>query len=237
MDRPSPDYEENALYGRKWMNRLLLQLATNKEIIQAPTTLDPKLNRNAAGQKLLLDETRRLLEKYLIVERAAGEYRAKRECVLLLPRMTSLVQELLSGYLVMGGEYLKDMAWLNPVLLDSCIQCKNDDIRSIVQKLVQETTGSTNVSPYPSPMQTVAGVSESIIDHLTLDCDATDGERKEMQSNEEIVSSSEGMIEPAIVSCGNEVVANIDTDATIRELGLGSTHDDPSNITSEESNS
>jgi hypothetical protein len=139
------------MYARKLMNRLLLQLAAMKEISQA-LDLDPKVNRNAAGQRLVVDETQRLLSKFLEAEKAASEYRHTSVDDALHLRFASLVKELLTGFQNMGTEHLKDMSWLNPVLLGSCIQSKNEEIRFAVQKLVQSTTpGSTTPYPAPSP--------------------------------------------------------------------------------------
>lgn len=134
------------------MNRFLLQLASNKEIAHAPPDFDPKTNRYAAGQKLVMDETQRLLTKFLAVERAAAEYRHTPADEAMNVRFVKLVKELLSGFQNMGSDHLIEMSWINPILLGSCIQCKNEDIRFAVQKLVQSTTpGKTTPYPEPSP--------------------------------------------------------------------------------------
>ena len=121
-----------------------------REIAHAPADLDPKTNRHAAGQKLVMDETQRLLSVYLVAEKAASEYSHTPTDEALSGRFTDLVKELLSGLQNMGPDHLREMSWINPILLGSCIQSKNEKIRLAVQKLVQSTTpGST--TPYPAP--------------------------------------------------------------------------------------
>lgn len=137
----------------------MLQLAAAKEIAQAPTDADPKSNRNAAGQKLVMDETQRLLSKFLEAERSASEYRHTPVDEAIYARLTDLVKELLSGFQNMGAEHLKEMSWINPILLGSCIQSNNGEIRFAVQKLVRSTTpGST--TPYPTPQKSGSGEGE-----------------------------------------------------------------------------
>jgi hypothetical protein len=60
------------MYGRKWMNRFLLALALMKEIAQPPADADIKGKGYAAGQKLVIDETQRLLVAFLDMERLAA---------------------------------------------------------------------------------------------------------------------------------------------------------------------
>jgi hypothetical protein len=144
-----PSYYETSLYGRIWMNRFLLQLAAMKDLAQAPPDADPKTNRFAAGQKLIVDETQRLLTAFLVRERAASQYRPPELDEILHRKLTGLVTELLSGLNQMGSDHLKDMAWIDSVLLGTCIQSKNESIRLAVQKLVQRTAPTPN--PYPIP--------------------------------------------------------------------------------------
>jgi hypothetical protein len=147
----SPHYYETALYGRKWMNRFLLHLASMKGVVQAPPDADLKTNRFAAGQKLITDEIQRLLTGFLLREKAAAQYRHTERDELLHGKFTALVTELLSGLIQMDADHLKDMAWIDSVLLGTCIQSKNEDIRMAVQKLVQRTSPTPN--PYPIPVK------------------------------------------------------------------------------------
>jgi hypothetical protein len=164
VERP-PDYHETSMYGRKWMNRFLLQLAAMKETVQAPADADPKTNRFAAAQTLVMDETERLFTCFLEQERAAGQYRHTEQDEILHKRSTNLVNELLKGYINMGVGHLQDMAWINPILLSSCIQSKNEDIRFSVQKLVQLTSPSAPSSPasprHPPPPPPVDDIGDS----------------------------------------------------------------------------
>ena len=122
------------------MNRLLLQLASIKEIVEAPADADPKSNRFATGQKLVSDLTQGMLIAFVEKERLASKYRNSIPEKTIYVRLTALVNELLAGYGNMDAGHLQKMFWINPVLLSSCIQSKNEEIRLMVQKLVSRTS-------------------------------------------------------------------------------------------------
>ena len=151
---PPPSFFETAMYGRRWMNRFVLQLASMKQIAEAPPDADPKTNRYLAGQKLVADETQRLLAFFLKSENTVAQYQHDGRDDALHSRFTAIVNELLSGFNKMDSDHLKDIAWINPVLLGTCIQSKNEEIRLVVQKLVQRTAPTP--SPYPSPATPVS---------------------------------------------------------------------------------
>jgi hypothetical protein len=122
------------------MNRLLLQLASIREIVESPPEADPKTNRFATGQKLVSDLTQGMLIAFVEKERLASKYRSSFVEKAIYVRITSLVNELLAGYGNMDPGHLQKMYWINPVLLSSCIQSKNEEIRLMVQKLVGRTS-------------------------------------------------------------------------------------------------
>lgn len=141
-----PDYRETAVYGRKWINRLVLQLASVTEIAEAPSDGDPKNSRFVQGQKQVIESTEALLLSFVQKELAATEYRHSKVDEMSYKRYTALVHELLAGYGSMDAAYLKKIAWINPVLLSSCIRSKNEEVRLMVQKLVEKT------SPVSAPL-------------------------------------------------------------------------------------
>jgi hypothetical protein len=106
------------------------------EIVQAPQNADPKTNRFLQGQKLVIEVTEGMLMSFVQKEEAASAYRRTEVDELIYKRYTGLVRELLSGYGNMDDENLREMSWISPVLLSSCIRSKNEDIRLLVQKLV-----------------------------------------------------------------------------------------------------
>jgi hypothetical protein len=133
------------------MNRFLLVLASMKDIRLAPLDADTKTNKFAAGQHLVIDETQRLLATLLRREHKATEYYHTENDEALHVRIATLVKELLSGYNKMDSEHLRDMAWINPVLLESCIQSKNEEIRLSVQKLVKKISASSPAAKKAEP--------------------------------------------------------------------------------------
>jgi hypothetical protein len=142
------------------MNRFILQLASMEDVVQNPFGENVKTDR-AKAQTLVLDETQRLLSGFLVTERAASQYRATEEEEAFHSRFLALVKELLTEYNNMESEHLKNMDWINPVLLSSCIQSKNGEIRGVVQKLVQRTSPVLPSPAYPAPPAVVPKVKPS----------------------------------------------------------------------------
>jgi hypothetical protein len=129
----SPSYLETAYYGRKWMNRFLLQMATMKEI--AGTAAEG--SKQAALQEVVKEQTQALVSAFLEKEAVvAGDGKNLSLDVKSFDRLMNLVQDMLAGYAKLPDERLSLMSWLNPVL-SSCIHTGNEDIRLNIQKLVK----------------------------------------------------------------------------------------------------
>ena len=128
-----PDYLESVVYGRKWMNRFLLQLAALEEVAQPAA----EGTRQASAQALIKDQTQKLVSAYLEKEESLSKS-GKRGSAdnHLYNRLSTLVKEMLAGYGALPEEHLRQMAWLNPVL-SSCIHTQNESIRIAIQKLVK----------------------------------------------------------------------------------------------------
>ena len=128
-----PDYRESVQYGRKWMNRFLLQLAAMDEVAK-PTN---EGSRQASAQSLIKDQTQTLVSAYLEKEETLSKS-SKRTSAdnYLFNKLTSLVKEMLAGYGALSEDHLREMAWLNPVL-SSCIHTQNESLRIAIQKLVK----------------------------------------------------------------------------------------------------
>ena len=182
------------------MNRFILQLASMEDVVQNPFGENVKTDC-AKAQTLVLDETQRLLSGFLVTERAASQYRATEEEEAFHSRFLALVKELLTEYNNMESEHLKDMHWINPVLLSSCIQSKNGEIRGVVQKLVQRTSPVPPSPAYPAPPAVVPKVKPSgppIVMPTDVPIEATDqtqeedaAEAKSSEANAEVTSSAD----------------------------------------------
>ena len=129
----APNYLETAYYGRKWMNRFLLQMAAMKEI-------EGKVDegsRQAAAQEAVKEQTQALVSIFLEKEAlVSGTGKKSALDVKSFDRLMNLVQDMLAGYSKLTDEHLSQMSWLNPVL-SSCIHTNNEDIRLSIQKLVE----------------------------------------------------------------------------------------------------
>jgi hypothetical protein len=126
----SPHYLETAFYGRKYMNRFLLQIASMQELVQ--TASDGSKQANA--QSIIKEQTEALVAAYL--EEEAVITKDKKSDTQLFNRLTGLVKDMLTGYDKLPDERLASMSWLNPAL-SSFIQTGNESIRLAVQKLVK----------------------------------------------------------------------------------------------------
>jgi hypothetical protein len=128
-----PHYLETAYYGRKWMNRFLLQIASTKEIVETAA----EGSRQAAAQALIKEQTQSLVTAFLEKEAALSKEGKKSALdTNLFNRLTSLVKDMLAGYDKLTDEHLGLMSWLNPVL-SSCIHTSNESVRIAIQKLVK----------------------------------------------------------------------------------------------------
>eukprot|EP00536_Pseudo-nitzschia_multiseries_P010206 jgi/Psemu1/242765/estExt_Genewise1.C_3050016 len=128
-----PSYVETAYYGRKWMNRFLLQVAAMKEM--EGTAVEG--TRQEAAQDVIKEQTQALVSAFLAKEAVVnGEGKKLSWDMKSFDKLMNLVQDMLAGYTKLTDEHLKQMSWLNPVL-SSCIHTSNEDIRLAIQKLVE----------------------------------------------------------------------------------------------------
>jgi hypothetical protein len=126
-----PSYLETAFYGRKWMNRFLLQISAMKEVV-APAL---EGSRPAAAQSLLKVQTQSLVSIFLEKEALIGGNGKKLILdIKLFDKLTLLVKDMLAGYAKLPDDHVHQMVWLKPVL-NSCINTGNEDIRLAIQKL------------------------------------------------------------------------------------------------------
>jgi len=129
----TPNYLETAYYGRKWMNRFLLQMAAMKEIEGAVA----EGSRQAAAQDVVKEQTQALVSTFLEKEAViAGDGKKNALDTKSFDQLMNLVQDMLAGYSKLTDEHLSKMSWLNPVL-SSCIHTSNEEIRLSIQKLVE----------------------------------------------------------------------------------------------------
>lgn len=179
------DYREASLYARKWMNRLLLQLASNEDI-GASSAVEKDSKTNRQGQKQVIEAIENLLMTFVAKEEAVAQYNRNtaKTNEAIYKRYTQLVLELLSGFGSMDAEYLKTMEWLSPILLSSCIRSTNEDVRLLVQKIVDKT------SPVSQSQK-----SEQKREPLSTEEVATKVAEKEVSVSEEIENGDAPVVE------------------------------------------
>lgn len=131
------------------MNSFLLKFSSLPSVVQASSEDETKTNTFSAAQKLVVDETGKLLAALIDAEQKASNTRQPIDNM-ILERKSKLVSELLAGYNSMDSDHLKDMSWINPVLLSICVQSQSDAIRASIQKLMRRTSTASE-APYPPP--------------------------------------------------------------------------------------
>ncbi|KAL7558124.1 hypothetical protein ACA910_013180 [Epithemia clementina (nom. ined.)] len=132
-----PDYRENAHYGRVWMNRFLLQLASMEQVVVGGAGSEgdeAKLYKTAQG--LIMGETEDLLVRFVEAELALASSATKQN-VALHKRLAKLAKALIKGYNNMRHEHILNMTWLNPTLLSSCNQSRDEEVIALIQKFVK----------------------------------------------------------------------------------------------------
>jgi hypothetical protein len=136
--RNPPNYLETACYGRKWMNRFLLQIASMKDIEGAAA----EGSRQASAQALVKEQSQSLVSLFLEKEAfVAGDGKKTVLDIKLFEKLTVLVKDMLAAYTKLPDEHLAQMSWLNPVL-SSCTTTSNEDVRQAIQKLVKRLSRS-----------------------------------------------------------------------------------------------
>jgi len=129
----APNYLETAYYGRKWMNRFLLQMVAMKEIEGTAA----EGTRQAAAQEIVKEQTRALVSTLLTKEAVvARDGKNLASDVKSCDQLMNLVQDLLAGYLKLTDEHLSQMSWLDPHLR-VCIHTNNGEVRLSVNKLLE----------------------------------------------------------------------------------------------------
>jgi len=141
LSKPSaPYYLENALYGRKWMVKLILLLAADD--CTSPNEDDSAIMESR--QTLLKEQTQTLITVFLEKESNMDNITSvnSKEDVMVgaclageLGHITQVVSELLDGFNDFEDKKLFKLTWLCPIL-SSLIQSNNKAVRVTVHLLV-----------------------------------------------------------------------------------------------------
>ena len=130
-DIDAPDYLETAYYGRKWMNRFLLQMAAIKDSEGSSN------ERQAVAQEVVKEQTQALVTKFLEKEAVVNDGSKKTALdTKSFEQLMDLLKDMLAGYSKLTDDHISQMPWLSSVL-SSCIHTSNEDIRLSIQKLLE----------------------------------------------------------------------------------------------------
>ena len=164
-----PDYLETSHYGRMWMNRFLIQLASLEKVVDPSSADEDDVKINNSAQKLVMDETEHLLVAFVAAEQAvAGLGSKNKQNAALHKDFAKLAKDLINGYTNMRHEHIVKMTWLNSILLSSCIQSKNEDVLNGIQKFVN--LAEAEVVPQNSEDATTETGAPSVLsDHVPME--------------------------------------------------------------------
>lgn len=204
---PPPHYLENVMFGRKSLNRFLLQLSAMEAVAKASGGGDSKYK---AAQVFVNDETQNLLATYNELVGLVRQGDATELEKLLHVRFAKMAEELVKGYASLPHEHVRSMAWLAQTLLTSCVGSKNESILGAVRKFVQlsetevgepleppspqeETANTTDESGATSEPDTLAATEEDETAAVTSEAQAPDAtpDLAESPSDEEVVVAAE----------------------------------------------
>jgi len=140
-----PQYAENALYARKWMVKLLVNLMSTEGVLSesksepSACTADRKTiekNYSLKARKVLHEESKYLFSAYLEKEAVVSRGTAGPVKVLEIDYMTKMVCTLLEGICTLEDSNLVAMS---PLIssLTACIQINDRSVRTLVHKVLQ----------------------------------------------------------------------------------------------------
>ena len=135
-----PDYLENAGYGRKWMAKLITSLASMECVAITPPDSDEGADRVAEAQKVVKEQTQKLLSACIAKEAAGMQKGCSSEDAVLGNASSKLILWFLEGFDNMEPSHLRHLDWLNPVLLTWCTRSKDESIQKSVHDLLEKTS-------------------------------------------------------------------------------------------------
>lgn len=136
------------MYGRKWMTRMILALASMESIAIAPSSSDGAASSSVVeAQKVIREQTQKFLAACIAKETAASQKGHTAEDAVLNEASRKLVLAFLSGFDRMETDHLHHLDWLNPVLLSWCTRSKHEPIQKSVHDLLEKTSPASAVKP------------------------------------------------------------------------------------------
>ena len=155
-----PDYIETAFYGRKWLNKLLLQLISLVE-----TQSSSASNNALSSQTVIREQTQSLVTAYLARDALAAipgnnstrSMPTKRKYAEML---AVLVKELIAGYNSLNDESLLHLSTLD-IIFSSCMQSSDEVIRQQVHTLVQRVFIESQHGEYKQSSEVAADTTHS----------------------------------------------------------------------------
>lgn len=135
----SPNYIETAIYGRKWMNKLILQLLE----------ISPSHKSFSSSQKLVKEQTQSLITLFLTKEESlapngSGATKAPSWEATQLTRVTKLLYEYIGSIENLDNTQMANLSWLTP-MLEKCLESRNETLRRNVQRLHQKISKASSL--------------------------------------------------------------------------------------------
>ena len=129
------------------MARLITLLAKKDSVAKDRMSYADGYNPVAEAQKVVKEQTQKLLSVCIAKEAAGLQKGCTREDLEIGKASTALVLSFLAGFDSMDADHLSYLDWLNPVLLSWCTRSQNQSIQKGVQQLLEKTSPASPVKP------------------------------------------------------------------------------------------
>jgi hypothetical protein len=126
------------------MSSFILSLATMESVAITPPDSDASASLVAESQKVVKEQTQKLLAAFVAKEAAALQKGANSEDVALYEASRDMVLELLSDFSKADNTILPYLDWLNPSLLTWCTRSKSRPIQTAVHDLLEKTSPASH---------------------------------------------------------------------------------------------
>jgi hypothetical protein len=126
------------------MSSFILSLATMESVAITPPGSDESAILVAESQKVVKEQTQKLLAAFVAKEAAAFQKGASNDDVALYEASRDMIQEFLSDFGKADNSILPYLDWLNPVLLTWCTRSKSKPIQTAVHDLLEKTSPASH---------------------------------------------------------------------------------------------
>ena len=110
----------------------------------SPSDSDESANLVAESQKVVKEQTQKVLAAFITKESVALKKGASKEDVVLYEALRDMVLACLSDFGKTDTRILPHLDWLNPIFLSWCTRSKSKSIQTAVHDLLEKTSPASH---------------------------------------------------------------------------------------------